>query len=315
MIVARSLDDLRKDSNSVVTVGTFDGVHLAHQEIVREVVQRAAMEGGRSVVVTFDPHPKEVVASAKGPVSLLTTIAERIEILSGSGIDVLFIIEFTREFSRLSSHEFYERYLVNGTGVGEVVVGYDHMFGRDRQGTIEELLGMGKTFGFTVHAFHPYTVNGEIVSSTLIRKALAAGDVERARIFLGRNYSLHGSVVRGDGRGTTIGFPTANIKPDSQRKLIPARGVYLVAATVRETRVFGMLNIGVVPTFTDGVRQTMEVHLFDFAEEIYDEQLTITFLKRLRDERKFPSAQELVQQLERDKQESLRFIAEQEQSF
>lgn len=309
MQLLRSPGDVRRDSNSVVTVGTFDGVHRAHQEIVREVVHRAKMREGRSVVVTFEPHPKEVVPSARGPVQLLTTIEERVELLRTSGVDVLLIIDFTPEFSRVSSREFYERYLVNGTGVSEVVVGYDHMFGRNREGRVEELVAMGKEFNFSVFSLHPFSVNGEVVSSTHIRNALASGDIERANRLLGREYALRGVVVKGDGRGRSIGFPTANISPVSEKKVIPARGVYLVAVTIDGRSHFGMMNIGVRPTVTETPRLTIEVHLFDVDEVLYGKPVTIGFLKRLRDERKFASLPELTRQLEKDKMESLRLIA------
>lgn len=309
MRVVRSIEEVSKDANSVVTVGTFDGVHLAHQEIIREVVSRARMKKGRSVVVTFDPHPKEVVGRYADPIHLLTTIDERIELLSALQIDVLLILHFTYEFSRQSARTFYERYLVNGTGVSEVVVGYDHMFGRDRQGTIEELVRMGKEFDFSVFALHQYTVKGEVVSSTNVRRALLAGDVEKARAFLGRPYMLQGTVIAGDKRGRSIGFPTANIRPHGTNKLIPARGVYLVDVALEDKQHFGMMNIGVRPTVTDGVQQMIEVHLFEFDRDIYGKALTVRFLKRLRDERKFASTQELATQLDKDKVQSLRLLA------
>lgn len=310
MIVVGSLSELKKETNSVVTVGTFDGVHLAHQEIVREVVHRAKMKEGRSIVVTFEPHPKEVVGKLKDPIHLLTTIDERIELLHAQGVDVLLVINFTYEFSRLSSREFYEGFLVNGTGVSEVVVGYDHMFGRNREGSIEELIKIGQQFDFSVFAFHPYTVNGEVVSSTQVRKALAEGNVERAKAFLGREYSLQGTVVKGDGRGQTIGYPTANINPDSEKKMIPAKGVYLVGIKLEGRDYFGMMNIGVRPTVTNALQQTIEVHLFDFSETIYGKKLTIAFLRRLRDEQKFSSLEQLIHQLGNDKAQSLKLIAE-----
>lgn len=310
MQVVRSIEEVERDPNTVVTVGTFDGVHVAHQEIIREVVHRARMKEGRSVVVTFDPHPKEVVGTYAEPIHLLTTIDERIELLSGLQIDVLLILKFTYEFSRQSARTFYERYLVNGTGVSEVVVGYDHMFGRDRQGTIEELVRMGKEFDFSVFAFHQYTVNGEVVSSTQVRRALLAGDIEKARAFLGRYYALKGTVIAGDRRGASIGFPTANIKPHGANKLIPARGVYLVGVQLDGKQRYGMMNIGVRPTMTDGRQQTIEVHLFDFAGDIYGKELTVTFLRRLRDERTFASVEELVAQLGKDKLQALSMLAE-----
>ncbi len=310
MNIVRSLTGLQRDPSSVVTVGTFDGVHLAHQEIVREVVNRSRMLEARSVVITFEPHPKEVVASAKGPVKLLSTIEERIEHMRRLRVDLLFIVDFTYEFSRLTPREFYERYVVNGIGVSEVVVGYDHMFGRDRKAGIQELLRMGQEFNFSVFAVHPFAVDGEIVSSTRIRRALAEGNVDRARQFLGYDYEVAGNVVAGDGRGKSIGYPTANIHPTSKEKVIPGRGVYLVRVKLRGQQYFGMMNIGVVPTFTEGTTQTMEVHVFGLAEDVYGERVTIAFLHKLREEQKFSSAHELVQQLHKDKELSLRYIAE-----
>ncbi|HXF99501.1 MAG TPA: bifunctional riboflavin kinase/FAD synthetase [Bacteroidota bacterium] len=309
MRVVRSVQQVEHDRNSVVTVGTFDGVHLAHQEILREVVHRARMREGRSIVVTFDPHPKEVVGTFAEPIHLLTTIEERVKLVQEFGVELMLILEFTYEFSRQDARTFYEKYLVNGTGVSEVVVGYDHMFGRDRQGTIEELVRLGKEYDFSVFALHPYTINGEIVSSTQVRRALLAGDVERAHVFLGRPYMLEGIVVRGDGRGRQLGFPTANISPVGRNKLIPARGVYVVEVRMDGRRFFGMMNIGVRPTVTDGTSQVLEVHLFDFDREIYGKELTLSFLKRLRAEQRFTSQQELVRQLASDREASLKVVA------
>jgi riboflavin kinase / FMN adenylyltransferase len=309
MIVARSLDDVARDPRSVVTVGTFDGVHLAHREIIREVVQRAKMCEGRSVVVTFDPHPKEVVGEKKEPVLLLTTVDERIQHIAGLGIDLLVLLTFTYDFSRQSAREFYQTAIRDRLGVNEVIVGYDHMFGRDRGGDIEELVRMGREFSFSVFAVQPVSVEGEVVSSSLIRTILLNGDVERGRRFLGYPYGLRGKVVRGDGRGRTLGFPTANLSPVSESKLVPANGVYLVAVTVGDERHAGMMNIGVRPTVTAGTSRTVEVHLAEFDRDIYGEELGVTFLSRIREERRFGSREELVAQLHKDKEETLRYSA------
>jgi riboflavin kinase/FMN adenylyltransferase len=294
----------------VVTVGAFDGVHRAHQEIVREVVNRSKMKEGRSVIVTFDPHPKEVVTSRKGPVKLLSTLEEKIELLGGLHVDILLVVEFTYGFSRLSPREFYQSFVVDKVGAGEVVVGYDHMFGRDREAGIAELVQLGKEFNFSVFAVHPYTVAGEAVSSTQIRHALGAGDIDRARTLLGYPYGITGTVVAGDGRGRTIGFPTANISPLSEKKVTPGRGVYFVSVERGDRPYYGMLNIGVRPTVTEGTREAMEVHVFDLSEDIYGENVRIRFLKKLREERKFESVQELIRQLDRDREQSLTYVAE-----
>lgn len=308
MIVIRSLAEITKDTGSVVTVGTFDGVHLAHQEIIREVVNRARMQEGRSVVVTFEPHPKEIVGSGEQPVMLLATLQERIECIQRMNVDILFVINFTYEFSRISAEEFYRKYVVEGIGVGEVVVGYDHMFGRDRAAGIEELVRMGQGLNFSVSAVHQYRVEDEVVSSTLIRNAIASGDVNHAAKLLGYTYAMRGTVVHGDGRGKTIGYPTANIKPVSDRKIIPGRGVYLVGVLLHDKRWYGMMNIGVRPTVTSGANLSMEVHVFGLSEDLYGEPVEVTFIRKLRDEQKFASLEQLMQQLNKDKETSLRYI-------
>ena len=309
MKVLRSLDRVGRDKNSVVTVGMFDGIHRAHREIVREVVHRARMREGRSVVVTFDPHPKEVVASARGPVQMLSTLDDRMEMLRDLHVDVALVIEFTLAFSRLTAREFYEDLVAGEIGVSEVVVGYDHMFGRDREAGIQGLMEMGRALDFSVFAVHPLSVDGAPISSTRIRHALAAGDVEKANAMLGYAYQLGGTIVGGDRRGRTIGFPTANIQLQHPRKLVPGRGVYLVEASVAGSRTYGIMNIGVRPTVSAGLNQVLEVYLLDFDREIYGERLMVTFLRRLRDEKKFDSLETLTAQLQHDRDEARRLIA------
>lgn len=310
MKIVRSLAALPHEKNSVVTVGTFDGVHVAHREIIRDVVNRARTREGRSVVVTFDPHPKEVVPSSKGPVSLLTTLEERITLLGSLNVDLLYIIAFTREFSLLTATEFYRTYVVEGVGVGEVVVGYDHMFGRNREAGIEELLAMGRTFDFSVFAVHPYSVDGALVSSTRIRRLLLAGDVEHARELLTVPYQLRGIVVHGDGRGSKIGFPTANLDLADPKKVVPGRGVYAVGVAIGGKVWGGMLNIGVRPTVSDSGTMMIEVHIFDFSGNLYGQSLSVSFYRKLREERRFPSLEDLTAQLREDRVQALRAVAE-----
>ncbi len=301
MNVIRSLEDIRHVKNSVVTVGTFDGVHLAHREIIREVVNRARMREGRSVVITFDPHPKTVVASSRGPVELLSTLGERIAMIGEMHVSDLIVIPFNFEFSRISATTFYQNYIGRLIGVSEVIVGHDHMFGRDREAGTEDLIALGRLLDFSVLAVHPLALDGQPISSTLIRRALNSGDLERAERMLGYPYSLTGRVVQGDHRGRALGFPTANLVVQEQGKLVPADGVYLVGVQVAGVHAFGMMNIGVRPTLTAGDYRILEVHILDFDREIYDETITVTFLRRLRDEHKFGSVQELVAQLNRDR--------------
>jgi riboflavin kinase/FMN adenylyltransferase len=268
-------------------------------------VHRARRKEGRSVVVTFEPHPKNVVG--KGPVSLLTTSDERTARIASSGIDLMLIVQFTVDVSRLDPVEFYTRYVVRGIGVGDVIVGYDHRYGRDRGAGIEELMRLGKEHAFSVTAIQPFRVDDEVVSSTAIRAALSRGDVLRAARLLGYRYELRGHVIRGDGRGKTLGYATANLEP-SPEKLIPGHGVYLVGVQLRGAAAFGMLNIGVRPTVSSNPQQTVEVHIFDFDEDIYGEEVTIEFIKKLRDEQRFSSIAELTAQLHRDKEVSREYV-------
>jgi riboflavin kinase/FMN adenylyltransferase len=287
--------------NSVVSVGTFDGVHLAHQQLLKEVVDRARARSGRSVVLTFDPHPKEVLTGK--PMHLLTSIEERQQVCEQLGIDVFYTIEFTYEFSRQSSREFYLRYVVQGCGVSEVVEGYDHHFGRDREGSVEELLKLGREFEFSVAALKPVYVDEEIVSSSQIRQHLLEGRVDRANRLLGRPYSVSGTVVRGDARGRQLGYPTANLQP-SNKKTIPHDGIYFAQVDFGGTTAYGMVSIGVRPTFFAQGQRIVEAHILDFDGDIYGEVITLQFLKRLRDERKFEGAEQLIEQMHKDEQQS-----------
>lgn len=309
MIVLRSFDTLQRQKNSVVTVGTFDGIHLAHREIIREVVHRARMREGRSVVVTFEPHPKEVVTRSRGPVQLLSSIEERIALLDALHVDIFLVIPFTWEFSRMTAGDFYRSIIDARVGVSEVVVGYDHMFGRDREAGTESLMALGRDLDFSVFTAHPLTLDGEPISSTRIRRALQAGDVTLAERMLGHPYQLGGIVVGGDRRGRTLGFPTANLDPDATKKIVPGNGVYVVRVSVGATQTYGIMNIGVRPTVSAGVQRVIEVHLLDFSRDIYGERIAVTFLRRLRDEKKFGSVQELVDQLDRDREDARRMIS------
>jgi riboflavin kinase/FMN adenylyltransferase len=300
MEVVYSLSNIRYNKKSVITIGTFDGVHLGHKEIIREMISRAKNIDGRSVLITFNPHPREVVG--RGPTKLLTTIDERLEILRKTGTDIVYVIDFTFEFSRLPYDQFYHDYIFTKVGVDEMIVGHDHMFGRDREANIDTLKELGSHLGFKVDQIPPVSINGELICSSKIRDMLLRGDVCPAENFLGRSYSLQGQVVSGDGRGKIMGFPTANIQPSSENKLVPAEGVYFVSVLIREQNFYGMLNIGIRPTFTTNSKRVIEVNVFDFESEIYDQNVTILFHNRIRSEKKFSSKEELSQQLTLDKQ-------------
>ncbi|MBI4428049.1 MAG: bifunctional riboflavin kinase/FAD synthetase [Ignavibacteriales bacterium] len=307
---AFQLSGVERDKNSVVTVGSFDGFHRAHQAIIQQVVERSRRRKGRSVVITFEPHPQEVVGKHKEPLQLLSTVEERQKLFEESGVDVLLILKFDYEFSRQSFREFYVRYVVEGIGVSEVVEGYDHHFGRDREGNIKELQRLGKEFGFSITALDPVYVGKEVVSSSAIRRQLLEGNIEHASELIGRPYSLGGRIVRGDGRGKELGYPTANIRPNSSKKLIPRNGIYFVRVEGVSKKCFGMTSIGVRPTFHSDGERVVEVNILDFEGDLYDREIELHFLRRLRDELKFDSAAALIQQMDKDKEASLKLQRE-----
>lgn len=295
------LDDVERVPNSVVTVGTFDGVHEGHRVLVETVVRKARERDARSVIVTFDPHPREIINPGAKGIKLLTSLRERCEILEDFGIDLMVVIPFDRDFSLLSSDEFIEDIIFKKIGVSEFVIGYDHHFGKDRQGSIDTVQRLGDKLGFDAYVVSKQEVGETTVSSTTIRKTLREdGDVELARKLLGRDYRLSGTVIHGDQRGKSIGFPTANLKPDDDRKLVPKDGVYAVRTRYNGEFWSGMMNIGTRPTFS-GKERTLEVHLFDFDNDIYGQDLQVRFVKRIRDEQNFNSVDELIEQLKEDK--------------
>lgn len=300
MTVYRSLAEIPHNPLSVLTIGTFDGVHRGHQQVIGALTQAAKERGGRSVVITFDPHPQEVIRRHGTTVDILTTIEERQEQFRRLGVDAVVVIPFTREFAATPWEEFVEQ-LESQIGIAHMIVGHDHAFGKDRKGNAESLRGYGAEHGFGVTEIGPLVIAGETISSTKIRRALAEGDLGKAAEYLGRNYSLSGTVVRGDGRGRKLGIPTANISPINPNKLIPANGVYCVRMEVGDVWHRGMGNIGVRPTFTDATQRTIEVNLFNFAEEIYHQIVTVELCKFARSEQKFSSVDEFLQQLERDR--------------
>ncbi|PAP77675.1 bifunctional riboflavin kinase/FAD synthetase [Rubrivirga marina] len=293
-------DALTPNPGSVVTTGTFDGVHLGHQAIVRYLVQRAREVGGVPTVVTFDPHPREVLTGHHIP--LLTTLDERADALEALGVERFVVVPFSRDLSLLEPEDYVADVLVNGVGMREIVIGYDHRFGRKARGDRALLERLADDLGFTVDVIPEQIEDDVTVSSTEIRRLLAeVGDAERASHLLGRPYRVVGAVVRGDQRGRQIGYPTANVQPAEPRKLVPALGVYAVRATLADgTEAGGMMNVGRRPTFeTDGAR-TIEVHLFDTDLDLYGQRLAVDVLARLRDEQRFDGIDALAAQLGRD---------------
>jgi riboflavin kinase/FMN adenylyltransferase len=281
---------------SVITLGNFDGLHLGHQELIRKVIRRAKETGSRSIVVTFRPHPLKILAPEKCP-PLISIYEEKIKLFEKLGIDVLVKIPFTLEFAKMSPGDFVKGILCDMLGAKEIFVGFNYRFGRGREGNIATLKALGERLGFTVREVEQVSLNGEVISSTKIRHLLRDGEVEHAARLLGRTYTITGIVVKGDGRGKSLGFPTANIAP--KHSIIPAHGVYAVRLFVRDRFYDGIANIGMRPTFDKNVL-TIEVHVFDFDEDIYGEDISLYFIGKIRDEKKFGSADELIRQIRRD---------------
>ena len=300
-------DEIKRNDASVLTTGTFDGVHLGHQAILRYLVERAEAVGGKATVITFDPHPREVLGASHIPI--LTTLEERADELQSYGVERFVVLPFTRNLSMLAPEAYVADILIGTVGMQEIVIGYDHHFGRNRSGNRTTLEALGKEHGFSVDVIPEQIVTGVTVSSTQIRKALLdEGDVQRAATLLGRPYSLAGTVVMGEQRGRQIGFPTANLRAEHPRKLIPCPGVYAVRAETAAGPHDGMMNIGRRPTFeTDGSVQA-EVHLFGFEGDLYGTLLRVHFVERLRNERKFDGAEALVAQLHEDRKQAERAL-------
>jgi riboflavin kinase/FMN adenylyltransferase len=298
--VYRGLEEFEKLENAVMTTGTFDGVHQGHRKILDRLMEVAKKSNGESVLLTFFPHPR-MVLQPESDLKLINTIDEKIELLRKEGIDHLIIQPFTKEFSRTTSLEFVRDILVNQIGTKKLVIGYDHHFGRNREGSFDHLKEFGPIYGFEVEEISVQDVDNVNVSSTKVRKALEEGEVDVAANYLGHSFFIEGEVVHGKKIGRELGYPTANLKIENPYKLIPGNGIYAVRVRRGDDLYEGMLNIGIRPTI--GVSQTtsVEVNLFDFNEEIYGECLTVHFIKRIRCEKKFDSKDELIAEMQKDK--------------
>lgn len=304
MKVYRSLDEFKKINNAIVTQGTFDGVHAAHQVILAQLKKIAKEKQGETVVITYDPHPRTVLFPEDHGLQLLNTLEEKIQLMQEQEIDHLLILPFTKEFSRLSSLEFIRDLLVNKIGTKHLTIGYNHRFGKNREGSFAHLKEFAPTYGFEIAEISEQDVDQISVSSTKIREALNAGDVALAAKFLSKPYQISGTVVAGKQLGRTIGYPTANIQMSESLKLIPADGVYAVWVGLNQQRFGGMLNIGNNPTI-EGKGRSIEVNIFDFSETIYNQTISVQFVDKLRDELKFNSLEALKSQLHNDKLQAL----------
>jgi riboflavin kinase/FMN adenylyltransferase len=302
----QSLLDYKSSQNSIVTLGTFDGVHIGHKKIIEKLIQNSSNCECESLVLTFFPHPRMILQDSQ-EIKLLNTIEERIQLLEASGLDSLVIHPFDQVFSRLTAEEFVSTVLVDQFNVKKIIIGYDHRFGRNRTADIHDLIEFGKKYEFEVEQISAQEIDEVSVSSTKIRKALLEGNVALANEYLGYAYLLTGTIVKGKGIGRTINFPTANLKIEESYKLIPKNGVYIIQSTINNRLVFGMMNIGFNPT-VNGEGQSIEIHFFDFKEILYDKKLQIQVLKRIRDEEKFDSLEQLTEQLEKDKSTAMNYI-------
>lgn len=329
MKIYHHLSEFKKLSHAVVTIGTYDGVHYGHQKIIKRLCELAKSSGGESVILTFFPHPRMIIDPENQDLKLINTIKEKAEMLSNLGVDHLIITPFTRDFSNLEPEEYIKNILVDTIGTRQLIVGYDHRFGKDRKGGMKELIALSKTYNYSVEEIPEQDINDVAVSSTKIRAALLDGNVTLAANYLGYHFSITGPVIKGDKIGRTIGFPTANIFVEETYKLIPSDGIYAVTVEMRpQSEVLsrkseqdarlkirdygletyrGMAYIGQRPTI-NGMTRNIEVNIFDFNKEIYGQTIKMNFLKFLRHDVKFTGLEALTQQLHEDKKETLAFF-------
>mgnify|MGYP006290758699 FL=1 len=311
MKIYRSFDEAKYDRNTVLTLGTFDGVHRGHQVLIRYLSSIAARESLRPMLMTIDPHPQIVLKKpGKPPIELLTTINERIDLFEKFGVENLLIIPFSYEFSRTSPDEFVREFLFRKVGLRKFLIGYDHLFGKNRSGDGSLLDDMGIKLGFDVEQVQPFFDDGTVISSTKIRKSIKGHEIEKANEMLGYPYRVTGKVVRGQGRARSLGYPTANIMPEDNHKLYPGFGVYLVSSYIDNVKYFGMANIGLRPTLTEDKTPTLEVNFFNLDMDLYDKILQISFISFIRKEKKFDGVTGLLDQIAKDKESCMKMIKE-----
>ena len=299
MITTKNIENSNSANPAILTIGTFDGVHLGHKKIIKKLVKSAKEKKLRSCILTFFPHPRNFL-SKSNDLKMINTIREKKEILDELGGDELIIQEFNDDFSNLSANEFI-RHLLKFCEIKEIIVGYNHKFGKDREAGIDELKVYGKKYGFDVCEIDAFDINQINISSTKIRNAIGAGEVELCNEYLGYNFSIDGNIVKGKSIGKKIGFRTANIRVEENYKIIPKNGVYFVSCKIKNIQKFGMMNIGFNPTFGNK-KLTIEVNIFDFNQDVYDENIKIEFIKFIRNEMKFQNIGELIKQIKIDRE-------------
>jgi len=304
--IFHSIKDFSSPKKTILTLGTFDGVHIGHKKILEKVIQHTHGEEYESLVLTFFPHPR-MILQERSEIKLLNTISEKVILLEQLGIQNLVIHPFDESFSRLTAEEFVKTVLVEQFKIQKIIIGYDHRFGRNRTADINNLIEFGEKYNFEVEQISAQEINAISVSSTKIRNAIQQGDMLLANKYLGYNYFLTGTVIQGKQLGRTIGFPTANLKIEEDYKLIPLKGVYIVSSQINNQEVFGMMNIGLNPT-VGGENLSIEIHYLDFEADLYNQQITVSILKRIRGEEKFDSITLLKEQIEKDKIQTLSYI-------
>lgn len=307
MKIIRSIAAFNSLEKTIVTIGTFDGIHIGHKKILKDLISTANKEGKKSVLLTFFPHPRMVLQKDKA-ILLLNTLDEKSLLLENMGLDYLIIHPFSKEFSRLTALDFVRDILVNKLNTSKLIIGYDHHFGKNREGNIHQLREYSSLYDFNIEEIPAQDINDVSVSSTKIRTALKEGNLKTANTYLGYQYMLSGIVVSGKQLGGTIGFPTANIEVKEPYKLIPSTGVYVIRTQINSVLFSGIMNIGFNPTVL-GKHQTIEAHLFNFSEDLYGKKITITLIHFLREEQKFNSVEELVAQLNVDKENAISFLS------
>jgi len=300
MRIFYGLEGVESIKKPIITIGTFDGVHIGHQKILDAIVKKAHVLGGESVLLTFSPHPRLVLFPESPQLKLIQTETEKIEKLSRTGLENLIVFPFTFEFSRLSAMEFVRDILVNKLNIHSIVIGYDHQFGRNREGNIQYLKDISSVYDFEAVEIPAKEIDEVNISSTKIRVAIENGDIERANLFLGAPFELNGTVVEGAQIGRTIGFPTANLFIEDSTKILPENGVYLVNVMLNNVLVNGIMNIGVRPTISPELKKQIEIHIFDFERDIYGMELKVEILTRLRNEIKFANKEALIEQIQHD---------------
>ncbi len=305
MKIYNSIHEIPKITNPIVTIGTFDGVHQGHRQIVNRLNKIKKETGGETFIFTFDPHPRQVLFPQQTDLKLLTLTSEKLNLLEQAGIDHVLVYPFTKEFSKQSAHSYIKDILVDAIGVKQLIIGYDHHFGNNREGNIGTLKKYAPEYNFTVEEIPAHEVDSINVSSSKIRKALEEGDIKTANAFLGYNYFISGKVVNGKKLGRTIGYPTANIFIENPAKLIPKIGVYAATANINGVLHKGMMSIGYNPTTDTDNKIKTELHIFNFDADIYGCNLTLQIKARLRNEEKFASLDELKKQLHADKEHAL----------